>query len=406
MRLEIAMARRLSLRAPGIPIAVAGIALSVTVMLMSIAIAYGFKREISGKVTGFEHALTVYPSANSVYAGRGIVLDDELHATIERALPGSRVALGLRQPGLLKTDTDFEGVVFNGIASDGNPFIASQIVSGSMPTGGSDSDQLQAVLSTVTAEALQLNVGDRVTAHFFIGDALYNRRLTVAALYDTHFSDYDKINVFTPIEMLQQLCGVDSLTGGCVTIDGKAAETDTAFAALSTLLCPVGNSSLTGPEYRIETVRSSGALYFAWLDLLDTNVTVILILMGCVAGFTLVSCLFIIILERVRMIGLLKALGAGDGMVRRLFVAMAARLVCRGLLAGNAVALALLGAQWMWRVVPLDPSAYYLSYVPVSFDWWIFVALDVSVVIVSLLLLIVPSHIISTLSPSETMRYE
>ncbi|MDE5836262.1 MAG: ABC transporter permease, partial [Paramuribaculum sp.] len=160
------------------------------------------------------------------------------------------------------------------------------------------------------------------------------------------------------------------------------------------------------PQYRIETINTTGAMYFNWLELLDTNVVVILLLMGCVAGFTLVSCLFIIVLERVRMIGLLKALGATDGMIRRIFIYMACRLVSRGLIIGNLFALALLFAQKIWHIIPLDPEAYYLSYVPVSINLVSILALDVSVIALSFILLVLPSHIISTLSPSETMRYE
>lgn len=405
MRLELSMARRLSLRAPGIPVAVAGISLSVAVMLMSIAIVGGFKQQIREKVTGFEHQLTIYPTAAYPGSPSGIVLDARLRGVIDSLAPGSSVTLGLRQPGLLKTDDDFEGMVFSGIPPQGESFISSQLVQGEMPSDSLSGGATPVVVSTATASALKLDVGDKVTAHFFIGENLYSRRLLVSGLYDTHFGDYDKSYVFAPLAMLQKLCGVGEDTGGCVNIDGVAGDADGTATDLRVALSPP-DGSFSAPGFRVESATSGGALYFAWLDLLDTNVLVILILMGCVAGFTLVSCLFIIVLERVRMIGLLKALGATDGMVRRLFIAMATRLVARGLLIGNAVGLTLLWIQHQWHPVPLDPAAYYLSSVPVRFDWAAIAALDAAVVVLSLLLLIVPSHIISTLSPSETMRYD
>ena len=244
-------------------------------------------------------------------------------------------------------------------------------------------------------------------AHFFIGDNLYTRKLNVAAIFNTHFGEYDKTYAFTPIELLQKICRVDSLTGSSVSIDFVEKDIEETANNLRLRLCEIREDDKGYyPQYRIETINTTGAMYFNWLELLDTNVVVILLLMGCVAGFTLVSCLFIIVLERVRMIGLLKALGATDGMIRRIFIYMACRLVSRGLIIGNLFALALLFAQKIWHIIPLDPEAYYLSYVPVSINLVSILALDVSVIALSFILLVLPSHIISTLSPSETMRYE
>ncbi|MDE6048792.1 MAG: FtsX-like permease family protein, partial [Paramuribaculum sp.] len=262
------------------------------------------------------------------------------------------------------------------------------------------------VISSTTASALSLATGDNVMAHFFIGDNLLTRKLNVAAIYNTHFGEYDKTYAFTPIELLQKICRVDSLTGSAVSINGTNGDPEDAANRLRIRLCEVKEGESYPTLYRVVTINTSGAMYFSWLDLLDTNVVVILILMGCVAGFTLVSCLFIIVLERVRMIGLLKALGATDGMIRRLFIYMACRLVGRGLLIGNIFALLVLAAQSLWHIIPLDPDAYYLSYVPVNINWVSVIALDLAVAVVSFFLLVIPSHIISTLSPSETMRYE
>lgn len=222
MRLELSMARRLSLRAPGIPVAVAGISLSVAVMLMSIAIVGGFKQQIREKVTGFEHQLTIYPTAAYPGSPSGIVLDARLRGVIDSLAPGSSVTLGLRQPGLLKTDDDFEGMVFSGIPPQGESFISSQLVQGEMPSDSLSGGATPVVVSTATASALKLDVGDKVTAHFFIGENLYSRRLLVSGLYDTHFGDYDKSYVFAPLAMLQKLCGVGEDTGGCVNIDRKS----------------------------------------------------------------------------------------------------------------------------------------------------------------------------------------
>lgn len=407
MTLAVAMARRLSLRAPGIPVAVAGIALSVCIMLVSIAIVSGFKLQIKDKVTGFEHQISIYP-LDEYNEGSGIALTPSLRSVIDSVAGTPLIDLGLRQPAIFKTDTDFEGIVLKGTGESGNPFIASQITEGDMPDFSGNAEGNPVVISAATANALGLKPKDRLMAHFFIGDNLYSRRVTVAAIYDTHFSEYDKLYAFAPIAMLQKLCGVDSLTGSSITIDGIAPDNiETVAENLRLKLC---DRHLDGdgivPACRVESVATAGALYFNWLALLDTNVAVILILMGCVAGFTLISCLFIIVLERVRMIGMLKALGATDTLIRRLFIYMATRLVARGLIIGNVVALLFLGAQYLWHIIPLDPEAYYLNYVPVNVDWATVAILDACVIAISLLLLVLPSHIISTLSPAETMRYE
>ncbi|MDE5745085.1 MAG: ABC transporter permease [Paramuribaculum sp.] len=409
MRLELAMARRLSLKAPGIPVAVAGIALSIAIMLLAIAIVSGFKRQIREKVTGFEHEITIYPETDysTERVNNGIQLTDSFKDVLTAELPGSNISLEIRQPAIFKTDNDFEGIVIKGVDKNGNDFIGSQITGGEMPYwDGNFDSSYPVVISSTTASALSLAIGDAIMAHFFIGDNLLTRKLHVAAIYNTHFGEYDKTYAFAPIELLQKICKVDSLTGSAVSITDINDNPEEAANRLRIRLCEIKDGDSYPPLYRVVTINTSGAMYFNWLELLDTNVIVILILMGCVAGFTLISCLFIIVLERVRMIGLLKALGATDAMIRRLFIYMACRLVWRGLLAGNIFALLVLAAQSLWHIIPLDPDAYYLSYVPVNINWGSVIALDVAVVAVSFLLLVIPSHIISTLSPSETMRYE
>ncbi|MBO4945039.1 MAG: FtsX-like permease family protein, partial [Muribaculaceae bacterium] len=153
-------------------------------------------------------------------------------------------------------------------------------------------------------------------------------------------------------------------------------------------------------------VLRTGASYYSWLDLLDTNVVVILVLMSLVAAFTLISSLFILILERVRMIGTLKSLGATNGQIRGIFIYMAEKLMLRGLLIGNLIGLGLIWIQHTTHILPLDADAYYLNHVPAEISWQAVLLLNLSVIVVSVLVLILPSHLISTLSPSESIRYE
>ena len=294
-------------------------------------------------------------SYGAEHTSSGIRLTPELVADIQSAIPGAEISLGLRQPAILKTDSDFEGVVMMGVDKNGNDFIDNQLIQGSAPDWASPGEGIRWLSALLQPGRCRLNVATACLPISLSATTCTPRKITVAAIYDTHFGEYDKLFVFAPVGMLQQLCGVDSLTGSVVEIDKISGDIDEAAANLRYELCRrEAADPVDAPAYRVESISTTAALYFNWLDLLDTNIIVIITLMGCVAGFTLVSCLFIIVLERVRMIGLLKALGATDSLIRRLFIYMAARLVVRGLVIGNAAALAIVGIQYFWHILPLD----------------------------------------------------
>lgn len=426
MKLEVFLARRLSLKdsdgrsdrdrgrhvsAPGVKIAVAGIALSYVVMLLSVAVVTGFKSEIRSKVTGFEQQITISQAEDygEERVNEGVRLDDDMKRIIAEVAPGATTGLTLVQPAMLKTENDFEGVIFKGLgASESDSrFIGGHIVEGMMPDIGGESEDNPIVLSRTQARALGLGEGDYVNGYFFIGERVLTRKLRVAGVYDTHFGDYDKIYVFAPLNMLQRLNRVDSLTGTTIEINGlRDRDIDMVTDSLRYALFEHGLKEATGRYYHVNNVNNTGAIYFSWLELLDMNVIVILILMGCVSGFTLVSSLFIIILQRISTIGLLKALGASNGQIRRIFVLTATKIVVKGLVWGNVIGLGILLIQSYWRVIPLDPESYYLNFVPVRLDWLVVAVLNVCVIAFSLALLIIPSQMISRLAPGRVMRYE
>ncbi|MDE6249104.1 MAG: ABC transporter permease, partial [Paramuribaculum sp.] len=263
------------------------------------------------------------------------------------------------------------------------------------------------IISTDKARKLGAVEGDRIYAHFFRNNTIASRRLTVKAVYDTRFSDYDGLYAFTPALLLQQLAGVDSTTVGAVEINGiQGRNVEEVTDRLRAATMQLSINDTPGRIYEVSNVRQAGAMYFNWLELLDTNVAVILILMTLVSGFTLISSLFILILDRINTIGLLKAMGADNSLVRAIFIVMAERLVVRGLVIGNIIGLGLLFVQHKWHLIPLDPEAYYLAFVPVEINWWYIVVLNVGVAVVSCLMLILPSQMISTLSPARSIRYE
>ena len=156
----------------------------------------------------------------------------------------------------------------------------------------------------------------------------------------------------------------------------------------------------------VNDVYEQKPMYFNWLELLDTNVIVILVLMGCVAAVTLISCLFIMILERVQLIGTLKALGADNGLIARTFLYMAERVVLRGIIIGDIIGLVIVWLQWQVHFIPLDPEAYYLNSVPVEFNWTGIIALNILAALLALAIMLIPTHTVARISPARVMRFE
>lgn len=380
-------------------------------MIISIAVVTGFREEITAKVSGFEQQITIAADRNGFmaepYVEQGIRLTDSLQATIRNVVGrDATIDITLRQPAILKTDTDFQGVIIKGIPPGGadEAFIIPQITDGTMFAA----DSLNSIaISRHAADAIDLAVGDRVFVHFFIGDNLLTRRMKIAAIFDTHFSDYDKLMAYAPLRALQNVVRVDSLTGTTVDINRLPSdEIDPAVDELRFALTDYAANHGENLRYRVAGVHETGALYFSWLGLIDTNVVVILVLMACVAGFTLISSLLVIILQRIPTIGILKAMGTDDSLLRRTFIAISSRLALAGIVLGNLIALAALFLQSRFHLIGLDPESYYLNYVPVRINFAAIAILDVAVAALCILLMLIPSRMIASLNPADTMRYE
>ncbi|MDE5800576.1 MAG: ABC transporter permease, partial [Paramuribaculum sp.] len=376
---------------PGVVTAIVGVALSVAIMLISMAVVYGFKYNIVKQLTGFHAQITLSaPDTQGVGITDGLRLTDSLKQILSPYCDTENdLRLVVTQPTVLKTDSAFQGLMLKGMSTEPQAwnFIEQNLVSGRVPAA-SDTTDNQIVISSVTADALGLKAGDRIMAHFIDGESLRSRRLDITGVYDSHFHDYDAAIAFTPLAMLQRLNHVDSITGTILEIRGidPATVPDCAGAITAALFEASVDNPSNPMYYQVSTLSDKCALYINWLDLLDTNVVVIIILMACVAGFTLISSLFIIILQRVPTIGLLKAMGATDGLIRRTFILMAQRLVLTGLAVGNALALAFILIQEKYHLLPLDPDAYYLNYVPVKLSVTAWLTVNVSAVIIAALI--------------------
>ena len=380
------IARRLRLRGgggrtTGVVIAVAGVALALIIMEFTLAIVVGFKDGIHSRLMGFDAQITVCPADGKTLEASPVLID-----AVRKRLPDADIRLSLRQPALLKTDNDFEGLVFLAQSPDADfSFEKSNIVAGDWPDYASDSCDNKIVISVPTAQALGLGVGDRVYSTFFIDGNVKMRRHTIAALFQSNFGEYDKTVAYASLRGIQRVAGLDSLQAGLIS-DAAAGRLD--------------------QYYPVDSVLRTGALYFNWLSLLDTNVTVIFILMLSVAGLTLISSLFILILERVTMIGVLRAMGATKPFIRRIFIDMTMRLAGLGMVIGNVVGIGLLLLQKYTHAVPLDPDMYYLNSVPVEINVWAFVALNIGVAVVTWVILVLPARLASSIDPAKTVKYE
>lgn len=416
MGYELFIARRLRLSdesrrgmSPSIVIAIVGIALSIVVMMLAMSIVYGFKKEIRSKVTGFDSQVTVYPASyDGVSDGGYIDFSPELRKVIDGTDLFLTPSLVMQQPAIIKTDTTFQAVLIKGIGDGpGWDFVSDNIIAGELPEYSDEENGNKVIVSEIIANKLGLKLGDKVNAYFFIDNSLKARRIELAAIYNTNFGDYDKAFIFSSLPFVQKVVGVGNNQGSRIELmtSGRESVDESALKLQNEMMLACYTGKLNG-TYRLATVTENGMMYFNWLELLDTNVVVILVLMALVSGFTLISSLFIIILERVNMIGVLKALGATNGEIRRIFSYVAQKLVILGMLIGDILGIAFLLIQKYTRFLPLDPEAYYLDYVPVEINWLQIILLNIGVFLISWLMILIPGQLVAKITPASSIKYE
>lgn len=418
MNFPLFISRRLRLQArgkragaTGVVIAVVGVALAIVVMELTIAVVSGFREGITSKLAGFESQISVQAPLDAITGAQLPTLepDSALLGLVRRSLPqGASMVARFDQPALLKTPTDFSAVVFTAYGPGHDyAFERGNIVEGELPDFSLPESASSIVVSRACAQALDIEPGSKLDACFFIDGALRLRRVTVAGIYDSGFAQYDNTVALASIAAMRSAAGADTTQCTSIAVSGLPIDevADRAADLQSALLSAYTAGTL--PEmYPVDNVTHTGALYFAWLSLLDTNVTVIFILMLCVAAFTLIASMFIIILDRIATIGILRALGATRTQIRSVFVLVAMRVAVIGMIIGNAAALGLIWAQARFHIVPLDPEAYYLNAVPVLITPWQILALNAGVLLATLAILILPSALAANISPARTMRYE
>lgn len=394
----------------GSVIALAGVALATAVMELTLGVVVGFKTEIVRKLVGFEAQMTVSAPFDPFTRSQASSLDlsPELDAVMDDVVPSADRRLVLRLPGILKTDNDFEALIFYGQTAGADyGFESGNIVEGTWPDYTQDSCRNQIVISRATAQALGLSLGDKVYSTFIIDGGVKMRRNTVAGIYSADFGEYDRSIAYGSLAALQSIAALDSISGAAIEIRGLARDSVAYLAEEleQRLIAAVAGGKLS-QYYPVQTIEQTGAIYFNWLTLLDTNVAVIFALMLCVGAFTLVSSLFILVLNNVAAIGILRSLGASRGLVRKVFVNLGLRLILPGMIAGNILAFALLLTQKYSQFIPLDPEAYYLDSVPVAIDAPAFIALNAGIALFSWIVLWIPARAAAKVDPAKTINFE
>lgn len=392
---------------PAIRIATLGVAIGVAVMIITVCVVLGFKHTIRDKVVGFGSHIQIQNFMSQQTASPApISISDSLLNQL-RQMPGVRhVECYALTQGILKTDNDFLGVGFKGIGSDYDlTFLKKHLVEGEMPVFSSDKSNNHLLISRMMADKLRLKAGDRIYAYFIAEDNVRARKFTIKGIYETHMNQFDQSICFTDLPTSVKLNSwePDQCSGAEVLVKDFDRLEETAQYIVKDVN---RKTDRYGEIITSQTIYEAYPHVFQWLSLLDINVWIIFALMVAVAGFTMVSGLLIIILERTQMIGILKALGMRNSTVRHTFLWFAVFIIGRGLILGNIIGLGLVLLQQYTGIIHLDPASYYVDTAPMELNIPVILLLNVATLLICVFVLIAPSYLVSHIHPARSMRYE
>lgn len=411
MNFEFFVARRIiaskdyksSISAPIIKIAITAIALGIIMMLISIATGIGLQEKIREKVSAFngDIIITNFDTNFSDDSQIPISKDQEFYPNFENVDGIRHVQIIATKAGVIRTETDFEGIVVKGVGLDYNwDTFGDYMVEGKIPDFSGDLNS-EVLLSSYLTNRLGLNLGDKIVTYFLSDDsskAPRNRAFTIVGIYNSGFQQFDEQFVISDIRHIQQLnrWKEDQIGGFEVFVDDFDNITQ------------IGNEVYNETSSTLDTItiRDKYSSIFEWLDLFDFNIILIIGIMILVAGINMITALLVLILERTQMIGILKALGSSDWSIRKIFIYNAMYLICVGLFWGNSIGLGLLFLQKQFKLFPLNPDTYYVTEAPVYLDIGYILSLNAGTFVLCLLMLLVPSYIIAKISPVNAIRFE
>lgn len=387
-------------------IAVVGIAMGLAVMILAVAILTGFKKQIREKVVGFGSHIQITNYDSNISFETTPISDTQSFVPIIKKMPGvQHIQVFATKAGIIRTDEDIQGVVLKGIGSDFDwSYFKSNMVDGSVFTVTDTGRTDKVIISKKIADMLRLKTGDSF-AMLFIQDPPRMRKFTISGIYETSLEEFDKMYVFCDIGHIRRLNGWDNdqVSGFEVYIN----DFDKLDEMTSEIRDAVGYKMTEENEkFKVTNIRIRYPQIFDWLNFQDINVIIIILLMIIVAGFNMISGLLILILEKTNMIGILKSLGAEDKTMRRVFLYQAAYLIGKGLFWGNLIGIGLAFIQLKTGVITLDPSSYYIKTVPVNLELTHILLLNAGTMLAIITMLLVPSQLISRITPVKAIRYD
>ena len=317
----------------------------------------------------------------------------------------SHVETFATKPGLLKTDTDFQGIVLKGVDLNYDwTFFQNNLKEGEIFKLDEKKRSSDVIISRYLSDLLGLKVGDSFLT-YFVEEDIRARKFHITGIYETGFADYDKLFVLADIRQVRRLNDwEDDQVSGIELLVDNYDHLDQISEGLYFEMANLQDRN--GNTFFVRSIKDLNPMIFSWLDVLDINVVVILVLMLAVAGFTMISGLLIIILERTNMIGILKALGQNNRSIRKVFLYVSFFLIGRGMLWGNIIALLICLLQSQMHILKLDPSIYYLDAVPVDLNITSWILLNIGTLFISMLMMLGPSYLITKISPAKSIRFE
>ena len=410
MNYELFIAKRIiagkkyknSISSPIIKIAITAIALGIMIMLIAVATAAGLQTKIRDKMAGFKGHVQIvnYDNNNSDVSTTPINIEQDFYPEFENITGIKNVQIFASKGGIIRTDTDFEGIVFKGVSSDYDwSFFEEYLVAGKVP----DFEQRrtkEVLLSQTIMNRLQLKLNDTIAATFLktaSSTLPSNRKYNISGIYNSGFAPFDKNMMIGDIREVQKLNKwTENQVGGFEVLlnnfDDIEEKSDAIYREISLTL-------------NANSITNLYPTVFDWIQLFDNNVWFIIGIMILIAGINMITALLVLILERVQMIGILKALGSGNSSIRKIFLYNATYLILKGLFWGNTIGLSLIGLQYFFEIITLNPETYYVATMPVHISMGAILALNIGTLVLCFLMLVIPSYIITKINPSKSIKF-
>ena len=410
MNYELFIAKRIiagkkyknSISSPIIKIAIAAIALGIIIMLIAVATASGLQTKIRDKMAGFKGHVQIvnYDNNNSDVSTTPINIEQDFYPKFKNIDGIKNVQIFASKGGIIRTNTDFEGIVFKGVSSDYDwSLFKEYIIAGTVPDYN-QSRTKEVLLSQTIMNRLQLKLNDTIAATFLKTTSSKlpsNRKYNICGIYNSGFAPFDKNMMIGDIREVQRLNKwTENQVGGFEVLlnnfDDIEEKSEQIYREISGTL-------------NANSITNLYPTVFEWIKLFDNNVWFIIGIMILIAGINMITALLVLILERVQMIGILKALGSDNASIRKIFLYNASYLILKGLFWGNGIGLSIIGVQYFFKIITLNPETYYVATMPVHLSIGVILALNIGTLVLCFLMLIIPSYIITKINPSKSIKF-